>query len=186
MPPRAHHDDLLATDFGVEALHEAAADRGISTAAWPSPADADALVDWLLARADDPPTATILERARIRVGYRGPALPRVSFLGKTEQPLDEPARVLPVLEQAIVAELRARGFPGETRMSVVTEQGIARFVLLLPSRWARFGVEGGGRRARVPHVARDAHVFGRVPRGRGRVSAPRRAPHERARAGRLR
>jgi hypothetical protein len=143
--PRSPQDDLLATDFGLEALHEAAFDRGLSIAAWPSPADAGTLVSWLLARESDPDVATVLRLARIRVRYRGPAEARVAFVGKKPRAIADPERVARDLEKGLARALGERGFPGVARVTVTSDAKSARFSVLLPSRWMRLTTEMGAR-----------------------------------------
>ncbi len=139
----SHHADLLTTDFGLEALYEAACERDVPTAAWPSPASADTLVAWLLAREDDPAIAKVLELARIRVGYRGPALGRVAFLGKAARALRDPERAARSLEAILKQALEDRGFPGHAQVTIETHPKYARLSVALPSRWMRVSTAAG-------------------------------------------
>jgi hypothetical protein len=141
---RSPADDLLATDFGREALYEAARERGLSIAAWPSPADADTLLDWLLARATDRDVATVLERARIRVGYRGPAPARVAFAGEMRA-IDDPNRVARDFEAGLAGALAENGFPPYAKVTLTTGEAGTCFSVVLPSRWMRLVTDARAR-----------------------------------------
>jgi hypothetical protein len=143
--PRAPHDDLLATDFGVEALHEAAFERALSTSAWPAPADGYALVDWLLAHEKDPDVARVLARARIRVRYRGPARTRVAFVGRERLHLADGEKAARDLERGLVRALGERGFPAHARVIHSGNEERAHFAIDLPSRWTRVTTGAGDR-----------------------------------------
>ncbi len=137
MTPRSYRDDLLATDFGLEALYEAASARCVSTAAWPSPADPDTLVEYLRAHEDDGAVASVLTLARIRVGYRGPASARVAFVGEDERPLGDVDAVARAFEAEVARALGERGFPAVASVTTACDETCARFAVALPSRWKR-------------------------------------------------
>ena len=85
--PRAPQDDFLSTDFGVEALYEAAGERGISHLRVALARRWRDARHRLFAHEAEHNVATVLELARIRVRYRGPAQAHVAFVGESDAAL---------------------------------------------------------------------------------------------------